>query len=69
MANQEVKLKIERSKEQNMQRINRMRKVNEFVEQLKKDMRAQVRQKMAEDEEAYKELLKNLLIQVGNPLP
>ena len=69
MANQEVKLKIERSKEQNMQRINRMRKVNEFVEQLKKDMRAQVRQKMAEDEEAYKDLLKNLLIQVGNPLP
>ena len=42
-----------------------MRKVNEFVEDLRKGMRAQIREKMNADQDAYKELLKNLLIQVS----
>lgn len=40
LANQEVRLKIEKSKEQNMQRIAKMKKVNEYIEDLKKEMRA-----------------------------
>ena len=66
LANQEVRLKIEKSKEQNMKRIQRMRKVNEYVEELKKETRNQIREKMKSDKDAYKELLKNLLIQVSS---
>lgn len=62
LANQEVRLKIEKSKLQNMERIQKMRKVNEFIEDLRKDTRAQIRVKMNDDQDAYKELLKNLLI-------
>jgi len=36
LANEEVKLKIEQSKQQNDLRIQRMQKVNEYVEELKK---------------------------------
>lgn len=35
LSNQTVKLKIEKSKQQNMARIERMRKVNEYVDQLR----------------------------------
>ena len=45
-----------------MQKIARMRKVNEFVEELKQKTRAQIREKMNSDQDAYKALLKNLLI-------
>ena len=69
LANQEVRLKIEKSKQQNIERIQKMRKVNEYVEDLKKEMRAQIRAKMNGDQAAYKELLKNLLIQVSLILP
>ena len=40
LANQEVRLKIEKSKLQNAARIERMRKVNEYVETLKKETKA-----------------------------
>lgn len=36
LANAEVRMKIEKSKQQNMERIARMKKVNEYVEELKK---------------------------------
>jgi len=36
LANEEVKMKIEQSKQQNDLRIQRMQKVNEYVEELKK---------------------------------
>ena len=36
LANQEVRMKIEKSKLQNMERIQKMRKVNEHVEELRK---------------------------------
>jgi vacuolar-type H+-ATPase subunit E/Vma4 len=49
LANQEVRLKIEKSKQQNLERIQKMRKVNEFVEDLRKEMRAQIRVKMNDD--------------------
>jgi len=40
-----------------------MKKVNEYVEMLRKDTRAKIRERMSQDERQYKELLKNLLIQ------
>ena len=67
LANQTVRIKIEKSKEQNAQRINRMRKVNEHVEKLKAEMKEEIREKMRNDQAAYKELLKNLLVQVSFP--
>jgi len=36
LANEEVRMKIEQSKQQNDLRIQRMQKVNEYVEELKK---------------------------------
>lgn len=63
LSNQTVKLKIEKSKQQNMARIERMRKVNEYVDQLRQEMKQQVRDKLKNDQAAYKDLIKNLLIQ------
>lgn len=63
LANEEVRLKIEKSKQQNTARIDRMRKVNEYVETLRTNMKKQVREKLANDPAAYKTLLKDLLIQ------
>ena len=51
-----------------MARIERMRKVNEYVEQLKSKMKEEVRQKLKDDQDAYKALLKDLLIQVSTKL-
>lgn len=64
LANEEVKMKIEKSKQQNSARIERMRKVNEIVEDLKKELRNKMRKDMKADAAAYKGLMKNLLIQV-----
>ena len=65
LENQEVRLKIEKSKQQNAARIERMRKVNEIVENLKNDLKNKMRQEMKNDPAAYKELIKGLLIQVS----
>lgn len=46
LQNEEVKLKIMQSKKQNEMRIERMRKVNEYVEELKMQTKAQIREKM-----------------------
>lgn len=43
-----------------------MRKVNEVVENLKTDLKNKVRKEMKADKGAYKELIKNLLIQVSS---
>ena len=42
-----------------------MQKVNEYVEKLKVKTKAEIQEKMKSDQAAYKELLKNLLIQVS----
>ena len=44
-------------------RIDRMRKVNEFVEELKKQTKGQIRQKMKDEPDAYKQLLEDLMVQ------
>ena len=40
-----------------------MRKVNEYVEELKNQTKAQLREKMKKDSKAYKQLLEDLLVQ------
>ena len=66
LANQTVRMKIEKSKAQNAERINRIRKVNEYLQSLKTDMRDEIRSTLKTDQAAYKELLKNLLVQVSS---
>ena len=60
--NQEVRLKIEKSKLQNAARIERMRKVNEIVEKLKTELKAKMRAEMKQNKSQYQDLMKNLLI-------
>ena len=56
-------LKIEKSKKQNKERINRMRRTNELVESLQAYAGKQMAERLAGDSDAYADLLKNLLIQ------
>ena len=44
LANQEVRLKIEKSKQKNAKNLDKMRKVNEIVEVLRGELRAEIRQ-------------------------
>ena len=64
LENTEVKLKIEKSKQQNMARIEKMKKVNEIVESLRSELKKKVRAEMNANQAQYKKLLKDLLIQV-----
>ena len=59
----EVNLKIERSAELNKTRISKMRRTNELVESLQFAAKKQLAEKIADDSDAYTELLKNLLVQ------
>lgn len=63
LQNEEVKMRIEHSKKQNEMRISRMRKVNEYVEELRKQTKTQLRQKLKSDQKTYKALLEDLLVQ------
>lgn len=56
-------MKIEKSKEQNERRIEKMRKVNDYIDQLTVATRSKVRESFAGDEDSYKQLLKDLLLQ------
>ena len=56
-------MKIEKSKEQNERRIERMRKVNEFIDQLNEETRKKIKENFENDQDAYKQLCKNLLLQ------
>jgi len=42
-----------------------MKKVNEIVEKLKTELKLKVRAEMKDSQATYKELMKNLLIQVS----
>ena len=56
-------MKIEKSKEQNEKRIMKMRKVNDYIDQLNVLCRDKVREDLASDQDAYRQLLKDLLLQ------
>jgi V-type H+-transporting ATPase subunit E len=58
----EVNLKIARSAELNRARILKMRKTNELVESLLNAAKIKMAEKLADDQDSYVELLKNLLI-------
>ena len=59
----EVKLKIERSAEMNKLRIDKMRTINNKVEELRRDAKVKLYEKVSGDQDAYKKLLKELLVQ------
>ncbi len=60
---QEINLKIQKSAEQNKQRIERMQKINEMVSSLEKAAGSALHRRLESNPAEYAELLKNLLIQ------
>lgn len=63
LAQDEIKLKIQKSAEQNAARIQKMKTVNQLIEKLYKEAKHKMVEKIG-SHSSYKELLKNLLIQV-----
>lgn len=63
LAQDEIKLKIQRSASENVARIQKMKTVNSLIEKLYKDSKAKMVQKEKQDESTYKELLKDLIVQ------
>ena len=61
LAQDEIKLKIQKSAEQNANRIAKMKTVNQLVEKLFKEAKHKMVEKIG-NHGSYKELLKNLLI-------
>jgi len=60
----EIKLRIQKSAEQNASRIQKMKTVNTLVEKLYKEAKHKMISKQKSDKAAYQELLKNLIVQV-----
>jgi V-type H+-transporting ATPase subunit E len=63
LAQDEIKLKIKKSAQQNQERIQKMKTVNGLIEKLYQEARRKLVEKI-KDKSSYKELLKNILIQV-----
>lgn len=61
----EIKLRIQKSAEQNALRIQKMKTVNTLVEKIYKEAKHKMVNKQKSDTAAYKELLKNLIVQVN----
>ena len=61
----EINLKIDRSKKENVLRIEKMRTINQLILELFKDARVSIVKKQKEDQKVYGELIKNLIIQVS----
>lgn len=64
----EINLKIDRSKKENVLRIEKMRTINQLILELFKDARVSIVKKQKEDQKVYGELIKNLIIQVSADL-
>lgn len=60
----EINLRIDRSKRDNAQRIDNMKQTNILIQKLYKEARINIVKKQKSDPNAYRELLKNLIIQV-----
>ena len=58
-----MRLKIERSKSQNATRIEKMKAINEITDSLKAELKKDFNEQMKQNKNAYKELLKKLMIQ------
>lgn len=61
----EIKLRIKKSAEQNAQRIKKMKTINTLVEKIQLEAKQKMASKQKEDTASYKELLKNLIVQVN----
>jgi V-type H+-transporting ATPase subunit E len=59
----EINLKIDRSKQENVLRIEKMRKTNELILKLFSEARVSIVKKQEQDKNKYAELLKNLIVQ------
>jgi hypothetical protein len=57
LANAEINFKIEKSAQQNAQRIEKMKKINELVESLQREAKLQMHATMSKNAAAYKKLL------------
>jgi len=68
LAQDEIKLRIQKSAEQNQMRIQKMKTVNSLIEKLYKDAKHKMVERVG-NHHSYKELLKNILIQVRFILP
>jgi len=61
--NEEIRLKIAKSAEQNKERIERMIRIQEMVQNLLEKTKQALYEKMQEDPETYRKLMKDLLVQ------
>ncbi len=59
----EINLKIDRSKQENILRIEKMRTINELILQLFKDARVRIVRQQAQNAKVYAALLKDLIVQ------
>ena len=60
----EVNLRIERSKLDNAQRIENMKQTDILIQTLYKEARNSLVKKQKQDQNAYRELIKDLIVQV-----
>lgn len=63
IAQDEIKLKIQRSANENNARINKMKTVNALIEKLYKEAEVRMIERQQHDIAQYKEFLKNLILQ------
>lgn len=64
LAQDQIKLKIQRSANENAARIQKMKTVNTLIENLYKDAKALIIYKQRTDKAEYQVFLKNLIVQV-----
>lgn len=62
LAQDEIKLKIQKSASENQARIQRMKTVNTFVEKLYKESKNKMVERQKNEPKEYKEFLKNLIV-------
>jgi V-type H+-transporting ATPase subunit E len=63
LAQDEIKLKIQRSASENSARIQKMKTVNSLIEKLYKDAKTKMITKQQSDKAMYKDLMKDLIVQ------
>lgn len=68
LAQDQIKLKIQKSANENAARIQKMKTVNSLIENLYKDAKALIIYKQRTDKAEYQTFLKNLIVQVRNNL-
>lgn len=65
-AQDEIKLKIQKSAQENAARIQKMKTVNSLIENLYKEAKSLIIYKQRTDKNEYKQFLKDLIVQVSS---